>query len=152
MSKLNEKLKTLMSNQEWTQKKLADRMFVSPDAVSSWVRGVNHPSLETVKQFCEIFLVPIQELTDDDVDIPEYYVIDQYLPYSCCHLPKELQDSEHIIIEAYLKDEGRLHRFTNCVGAKCSAIYQAGKEVWWHYREHEARMIRAWNEGCNHDR
>lgn len=69
MSKLNEKLKTLMSNQEWTQKKLADRMFVSPDAVSSWVRGVNHPSLETVKQFCEIFWVPIQELTDDDVDI-----------------------------------------------------------------------------------
>ena len=38
MSKLNEKLRTLMANQSWSQKSLAERMFVSPDTISSWVR------------------------------------------------------------------------------------------------------------------
>ena len=60
MSKLNEKLRTLMANQSWSQKSLAERMFVSPDTISSWVRGINHPTLETVKELCEIFCIPIR--------------------------------------------------------------------------------------------
>ena len=70
MSTLNEKLRILMENLCWTQKRLAVRMCVSPDEVSSWVRGVNHPTLGTVKALCEIFYTPIQELTSDDIDIP----------------------------------------------------------------------------------
>lgn len=49
MSELHEKLEMLLKNYEWTQARLAKRMNVSPDAVSSWVRGKNHLSIETVK-------------------------------------------------------------------------------------------------------
>ena len=152
MSKLNEKLRILLANREWTQTKLAKQLFVSPDTVSSWVRGVNHPDLETVKQLCKIFYIPIQDITNDDLDIPEYYEIDRYLPYPICLYPKERQDSIHIILDADLADEGKLHRFNNPAGAKCSAIYRGGQEIWWHYRDHEAKMIHEWNEVHSYDR
>lgn len=151
MTKLNEKLRILLANCEWTQKRLADQLYVSPDAVSSWVRGINQPSLETVKQLCEIFSIPIQDLTNDELDIPEYYEINQYIPYPMCCYPLENRDSEHVIIEASLADEGKLHRFKNAAGDECSAIYRGGKEIWWHYRAYEAKMIRDWNEVHSHD-
>lgn len=49
MSRLCEKLRVLLSNNEWTQKRVADQLFVSPDAVSSWIRDINHPDLNTLK-------------------------------------------------------------------------------------------------------
>jgi transcriptional regulator with XRE-family HTH domain len=55
--KLNEKLKVLLSNQGWLQKRLAEMIYVSPDAVSSWVRGINQPDLDTIKKLCEIFYI-----------------------------------------------------------------------------------------------
>lgn len=151
MSQLNEKLRILLANRQWTQKRLADQLYVSPDTVSSWVRGINHPSLDTVKQLCEIFSIPIQDLTNDKLDIHEYYEIDRYLPYPICCYPPEYRDSKHIIIEADLADEGKLHRFENAAGEACSAIYRGGQEIWWHYREHEAKMIRDWNEVHSYD-
>ena len=152
MSTIGEKLRTLLSNQGWTQQDLADRLFITSDAVSSWVRGVNHPTLDTIKKLCEIFCIPIQELTDDEIDIPKYYMLGLDLPYPMCCYPEEYQDTMHIIIDAGLANEGVLHRFTNPAGDDCSAIYRAGKEVWWHYREHEARMIRDWNKEYSNDR
>ena len=151
MAKFNEKLRILLENQGWTQAKLAKIMHVSPDAVSSWVRGNNTPYVDTFKELCKIFCVTIQELTDDDFDIPEYIEIDRYLPNSIAFLPEEQQDSEHIIIDAALAYEGLLHRYTTAKGVEISSIYRAGEEVWWHYREHEARMIRDWNEVHSND-
>ena len=102
MAKFNDKLRILLENQGWTQAKLAEIMKVSPDAVSSWVRGKNTPYIDTFKELCQIFCVTIQELAYDDFDIPEYIEIDHYLPYSVEHLPEEQQDSEHVIIDAAL--------------------------------------------------
>ena len=146
MSKLNEKLRVLLKNYEWTQAKLADRMHVSPDAVSSWIRGKNHLSIETAKELCDIFCINVQDFLNDDFEIPEFIVIDKYLPDSMNNYPKRFRDSEHTIIDADLAYEGKLHRFTNAKGVKCSAIYRAKKEIWWHYREFEPAMIRDWNE------
>lgn len=151
MAKFNDKLRILLENQGWSQAKLAEIMKVSPDAVSSWVRGKNTPYIDTFKELCQIFCVTIQELAYDDFDIPEYIEIDHYLPYSVAHLPEEQQDSEHTIIDAALAYEGLLHRYTNAKGVEISAIYRAGEEVWWHYRKHEARMIRDWNEVHSND-
>lgn len=150
--KLNEKLKVLLSNHGWTQKRLAEAIFVSPDAVSSWVRGINQPDLETIKKLCEIFYIPIQDITNDDIDIQEFFEIDRYLPYPICCYPVELRDSIHIIIDANLAHQGILHRFTNPGGDECSAIYRGGQEIWWHYRKHEARMINDWNKRYSYDR
>ena len=151
MSKLNEKLRILMANQEWTQKRLAERMFVSPDTVSSWVRGKNHPTLETVKELCEIFCIPIQEMTNDEIDIPEYFALDPWEAYVDYGDLRHPGDSVHTIIDADLAYEGMLHRFTNAAGDECSAIYRGNMEMWWHYREREAQMIRDWNREYDHD-
>lgn len=144
--KLNEKIKVLLANQGWTQKKLAETIFVSPDAVSSWVRGINHPDLETIKKLCEIFYIPIQELTNDEIDIPEYFELDPWEAHIQYGNLGRSGDSVHTVIDADLAYAGMLHRFTNEGGAECSAIYRGTMEVWWHYRDHEAKMIREWNE------
>ena len=146
MCTLNEKLRILLANQGWTQTKLAGLLHVSPDTVSSWGRGVNQPRLDTVKQLCEIFYIPIQDLTNDDFDIPIYLEIGRTLPYPICRYRKEDQDSIHILYDADLEDGGILHRFVNPGGDECSAIYQGGMEVWWHYRENESKMIYDWNK------
>ncbi len=148
---LNIKIKVLLANQGWTQKKLANMIYVSPDAVSSWIRGINHPSLETIKKLCEIFYIPIQDMTNDDFDVPEYLTIGSYQPYQNCNFNSKGHDSDHIVIDANLANEGLLHRFTNSAGVECSAIYRGGKESWWHYREREAEMISVWNKEYNND-
>lgn len=150
--KLNEKIKILLANQEWTQKKLAETLFVSPDAVSSWVRGINNPDLETIKTLCKILCVPIQDMTNDNYDVPRYFEIDRRLDYRECLYPEDYHDSIHIIIDANLADEGLLHRFKNGAGEECSAIYRGNKEIFWHYRDEEARMIYYWNKRQSYDR
>lgn len=146
MSTIGMKLKTLLANREWSQKRLADTIIISPDAVSSWIRDINYPPIDRLKELSEIFYISIPNLIDENYEVPEYSEIDRYLPYPMCCYPEEEQDSIHIIYDADLASEGRLHRFNNAGGEPCSAIYQAGKEVWWHYREHEPRMIKDWNE------
>ena len=132
--------------QEMTQAELAKLAFVTPDAVHLWVRGKNTPKLDTLKQLSTIFSIPVQDLINDDLDIPEYIVIDHYLPYHLLALPKEDRDSEHTIIDAGLANRGMLHRYTNCVGEKCSAIYRGREECMCHTRDHEAEMISYWNK------
>ena len=151
ISTIDVKIRTLLANNGWTQKKLADDLVISPDAVQKWISGKNNPTLETIKRLCDIFYVPIEKMVDDDYDIPEYYKIDRYLPYSQYRLPVKMRDSEHIIIDADLAGGARLHRYTDAGGNECSAIYQFREEVWWHYREHEQRMIRDWNMEHSND-
>ncbi len=151
ISTINDKIRILLANNGWTQKKLADVLVISPDAVQKWVKGINTPTLETIKQLCDLFYVPIEKMVDDDYDIPEYYEIDRYLPYSQYRLPVEMRDSEHIIIDADLAGGARLHRYTDAGGNECSVIYQFREEVWWHYREHEQRMIKDWNMEHSND-
>ena len=145
MSKLNEKLRVLLKNNGWTQKRLAEVLHVSPDAVSSWVRGKNHVDLETLLVICRIFYIPIQDITNDELEIPKYYKIGRYLPYSRYCNVEGLHDSEHIVFEAYLADGASLHRFKNAAKDECSAIYLGSHEIWWQYRDHEAKMIYDWN-------
>ena len=142
---LNDKIRVLLANNEWSQAKLAELIHVSPDAVSSWVRGINNPTLDTVKQLCDIFFVPIQDMTDDDIEIPVYYKVAEYMPYSEMGKPENLRDSVHKIFDADLAHGGRLHRFKNAVGDECSAIYRGSAEEKWVYREQEASMIYFWN-------
>ena len=143
---IGEKIRILLSNRDWTHKELAKNMYVTESAVQKWCKGKNRPTMEKIEMLSNVFDIPILNLVDDSIEIPEYYVVDQYLPYWIGGLPEDKQDSEHVIIEAYLEDNALLHRFNNCAGEPCSAIYQRKEEVWWYYRENEARMIHTWNE------
>ena len=142
MSVFNEKLRVLLHNQGWTQKELSIRLNVQPTTVQKWCAGKNQPDIKTIKALSAIFCVSYDTLLNDDQDVTIYYIIDRYLPFS----QRGSGDSEHTIIDADLASNARLHRFTNRGGAECSAIYVCGRERWWHYRDHEARMIRDWNE------
>ncbi len=145
MSRIGEKISTLRANMEWTQSNLAKRLCVVPATISNWERNINEPDIAMIQKLSKIFFVPKEKLLDDDYDFPEYVVIDSYLPYEVCRMPEELQDQIHTVYDADLADEGYLHRYIDAAGNECSAIYRAGQEVWWHYREHEPRMIRDWN-------
>ena len=90
-----------------------------------------------------------ENLLDDDYEVPAYYVIDKYLPYSvAARFPKDQCDSKHVLIDACLAKGAILHRFINGGGDACSAIYYGSRGIWWHYRENEARMIKDWNAWC----
>lgn len=170
------KIKRLIKDNNMTQKQLADAVFVSPSTVSTWTRGLHVPDHSLLNTLCEIFNVSFNELLDDSIDISskktgiaekenlsqnkpskksesplqdtekDFVLLGKYLPDSLYYIPDGQQDSLHMVYDADLANEGRLHRFTNAVGDEISAIYRAGSEVWWHYREHEAQMIRDWNE------
>ena len=142
MSTFDEKLKTLLHNYEMTQKDLAERINVSPSTVSKWCSGDNNPSIDTIKDLSKIFYVPCEVLIEDIYEVPTYFYIDKYVPYS----KVGNGDSPHTVIDAALEGNARLHRFTNRVGDACSAIYVAHEERWWHYRNHEAKMIWEWND------
>lgn len=72
---LNEKIKTLRENRQWTQAHLADLVSASPDAVSSWERGINTPPLAALKDLAKAFDTTVGILTDDAVEVTEFYEI-----------------------------------------------------------------------------
>lgn len=148
MSEIHEKIKILLANKKMSQTTLAGLMNVTPDAVSSWVRGINHVSVADLIRLCGFLDIPIQDMVNNDYNIQEYSEIEKgrCLPEFVQNIPKIYQDTVHTVFDVGLANGGMLHRFKNCAGAECSAIYCSGEEVWWHYRDQEAKMIRDWNE------
>lgn len=51
-----------------------------------------------------------------------------------------------VVSDVELKNNGELHRFTNCFGVPFSAIYQNGIEIFSCEREREAGMVEYWNK------
>jgi transcriptional regulator with XRE-family HTH domain len=55
-----------------TQKELADKLFVTPQAISRWEKGSVEPSVETLKSMSVLFGVSIDDLVSDkDKESPE---------------------------------------------------------------------------------
>lgn len=61
---LGEKIKDYRVSLGLTQKDLADKLFVTPQAVSRWEQGIVEPSLSTLKMMAEIFNVSVDEMLD----------------------------------------------------------------------------------------
>lgn len=143
--KFNEKLRVLLKDREWTQRKLADCMNVSESTVQKWVTGKNKPKIDDCWELGKIFSMTVDDLFDLDLKVienPEYFVIDSYIPYA----PVDDRDSIHTIIDADLGEGTFLHRFENPGGVPYSAIYEHRKEVFSCPREDEINMIKAWNK------
>lgn len=144
MSQLNEKIRILLQNREWTQAELAKRIYVAPSTVQKWVSGINTPPLPTLKDLCALFGVSYEDMLNDDYEIIEYITLGEISPHN--RFPGSQGDSNHIVIDAALKRGALLHRFKNAADVECSAIYIGTEEHWWTYRDDEARLIREWNE------
>ena len=63
-------IKRLRTQRGMTQKNLADRLFVSPQAVSRWENNEVEPSLGTITEMAKIFNVTTDEILNADYTPP----------------------------------------------------------------------------------
>lgn len=64
---LSQKLKELRKKQGLTQLELAERLFVSRQAISGWEAGTSRPSTENLQSLSKLYNVPLEMLLDDAV-------------------------------------------------------------------------------------
>lgn len=59
---LSQKLKELRKKQGLTQLELAERLFVSRQAISGWEAGTSRPSTENLQSLSRLFNIPLETL------------------------------------------------------------------------------------------
>lgn len=62
---LSQKLKELRKKQGLTQLELAEKLFVSRQAISGWEAGTSRPSTENLQSLSKLYNVPLEMLLDD---------------------------------------------------------------------------------------
>lgn len=62
MTKISKNIKRLRMLQNMSQEELAQKLFVSRQAVSSWENGRTQPDLEMIQKLAELFGVQVEEL------------------------------------------------------------------------------------------
>ena len=62
MMKFGEKVKQLREEKGMTQQTLAERLYVTRQAVSKWERGTRYPDLLTVKKIAQVLEISVDEL------------------------------------------------------------------------------------------
>lgn len=62
---LSQKLKEIRKKQGLTQLELAERLFVSRQAISGWEAGTSRPSTENLQSLSKLYNVPLEMLLDD---------------------------------------------------------------------------------------
>ena len=65
---LSQKLKELWKKQGLTQLELAERLFVSRQAISGWEAGTSRPSTENLQSLSRLFNIPLETLLDDTAE------------------------------------------------------------------------------------
>lgn len=165
MADIGKIIGTWLKNNNWTQKKLAEKVQFTESAVQKWVKGKRHPNSDTLKKLSDIMQIDIHHFFEPDYPPVEDERLDDFVP-PCLYddfvemlknldtaVPEEViknplprQDSYHAVYDIGLYQSAKLHRFKNAAGEECSAIYLAGEEVWWHYRKYEKQMLYYWNQ------
>ena len=65
---LSQKLKELRKKQGLTQLELAERLFVSRQAISGWEAGTSRPSTENLQSLSRLFNIPLETLLGDTAE------------------------------------------------------------------------------------
>lgn len=65
---LSQKLKELRKKQGLTQLELAERLFVSRQAISGWEAGTSRPSTENLQSLSRLFNIPLETLLNDTAE------------------------------------------------------------------------------------
>lgn len=68
---LSQKLKELRKKQGLTQLELAERLFVSRQAISGWEAGTSRPSTENLQSLSRLFINVTTGSIDKTIEIPE---------------------------------------------------------------------------------
>ncbi|SFB50630.1 DNA-binding transcriptional regulator, XRE-family HTH domain [Cohnella sp. OV330] len=71
-----EKLKTERNRKGWSQEELAEKLYVSRQAVSKWENGQNYPSIEIIIKVSDLFELTIDELLRSDEELKRKVIKD----------------------------------------------------------------------------
>jgi len=97
---IGKKITTLRKSKALTQNDLAERLFVTHQAVSKWENGKSIPSIELLYEMTKLFDVSIDYLLDhSEIDPSDY-------ESRFKHQPRE------IVISSYLKSNQPNHQFS----------------------------------------
>lgn len=66
---LGEKIKELRIKNSLTQKDLADKLYVTAQAVSRWEKNEVEPSVSTITELSKIFGIPVNELLGEETKV-----------------------------------------------------------------------------------
>lgn len=66
---LSQKLKELRKKQGLTQIELAEKLFVSRQAITGWEAGTSRPSTENLQRLSRLYNIPMEILLDDIVEV-----------------------------------------------------------------------------------
>ena len=62
MAKLSENIVVLRHQNKMSQSALAEKLFVTPQAVSRWERGETEPDVDTIKRLSEVFKCSLEDV------------------------------------------------------------------------------------------
>ena len=65
---MNNRLKALRADRDWTQAELADRLHVTRQTINAIEKGKYDPSLPLAFKFAALFGLPIEEIFSPDTD------------------------------------------------------------------------------------
>ena len=83
---LGAKIKVLRKKENLTQVDLAEKIFVTRNAVSKWESDKGVPNLDSLSSLAKVFNTSIDELVNDELSIHEDYNLKKYLKYSILNL------------------------------------------------------------------
>lgn len=102
---IGNKITEYRKNKKWTQKDLAEKLFVTDKAISSWESSRTTPDLESILKLSELFECPVSDLlydTNEKINLEteikikitkdDYIRLDNYLSESA----KRMSDSNQI--------------------------------------------------------
>ena len=79
MGLIGENIKKYRAEKKITQKELADKLFVTAQAVSRWENSEVEPSINTIIKIAEIFEITVDELCGKETEIIEPTIVDKYV-------------------------------------------------------------------------
>lgn len=131
---LSKKIKELRLKNNLTQKDLADKLFVTPQAVSRWENGDAEPSATTIDAMAKIFNVSVDELFGRAAPKPEVIVKTETVYKEppvvlgvCEVCNKPIYSSDNLVRKTHSR--GRLGSVTSVV---CKSCHEKQKKI-----EHE---------------
>ena len=109
---ISDNIKTLRVNKGLTQKELADKLYVTSQAVSRWENGEVEPSVDTISSMGRIFGVTTDEIINGPdgkpkpeviTEVKERIVVEQGKPVLtiCENCKRPIYNSDEIVTQTY---------------------------------------------------
>lgn len=96
MSRYGKVISKYRKEKGYTQNKLAELLYVTPQAVSKWENNQSEPDLETIKKLSQIFNIGMDEFFSINNKELVAEVDDNVFPCECCGLTKDVDSLRQV--------------------------------------------------------